>query len=245
MEKVENKKVFLTGGTAGIGRATTLLLAERGYEVFIIGRSSSKLDSLMSEAKGRGLENNIKSLLHDLADYHSWTDLLPKIWKEEGPFSVLINNAAVGFSGVQGVDPEDLIYMTKTNLDAYLRLAGFFAERMKAEKIEGDIINIGSMSADGREGTSTGYVASKAGIQGFTEALRKEVNPDNIRVSLIEPAAVGTDMQSMPPEKMREKEDKREMLKSEDIADLVYFILSRDRRISFPEIKVKALRQFI
>ncbi len=245
MEVLRDKNIFLTGGTAGIGKATTLFLAEKGYKVFIVGRNSEKLEQLMEEARSAGVEDRIKFLLQDLADYEAWEKILPNLWDVHGPFHILINNAGIGFAGISDADAESLVYMTKTNLDAYLLLAGFFAKKMKEEDIEGDIINIGSMSADDRGGSSTGYVATKAGIQGFTESLRKEVNPDNIRVSLIEPAAVGTDMQKISAEEQAEKEENREMLKAEDLAKLIHFILEQDRRITFPEIKIKALRQFI
>ncbi len=239
------QKVFLTGGTAGIGRATTLLLAEKGYDVFIIGRNVDKLEDLLQDARQRNIAEYISYMLQDLTDYTALEALLPKIWSEHGPFHVLINNAGIGFGGVCGADADSLQYMTKTNLDAYLLLSGFFAEQMVKANITGDIINVGSMSADGREGKSTGYVATKSGIQGFTESLRKELNPHNIRVSLIEPGAVGTDMQSPSPEEQRQLAEKLEMLKAEDIAKVIHFILWQDRRVSIVELKIKALRQFI
>jgi NADP-dependent 3-hydroxy acid dehydrogenase YdfG len=101
------------------------------------------------------------------------------------------------------------------------------------------------MSADTRDGNSSGYVATKSAIQGFTEALRKEANPHNIRVSLVEPGAVGTDMQSSSPQEQRVLQDKREMLHAEDIARAILFILAQDRRVSVSEIQIKPLRQFI
>jgi NADP-dependent 3-hydroxy acid dehydrogenase YdfG len=78
---------------------------------------------------------------------------------------------------------------------------------------------IGSMSADVREKDSSVYVATKAGIQGFPEALRKEVNPLGIKVTLIEPGAVGTDMQPQTPREQRQLIEKMEMLRYGRIAD--------------------------
>lgn len=245
MNTQTTKKVFLTGGTAGIGRATALQLASKGYYVFIIGRNADKLEDFLKDAQHRGVRDSIGYLLQDLTDQQALERLLPELWSSYGPFDVLINNAALGFGGVYGVEADRLYYMTKTNLDAYLFLSGFFAEQMEKAGIAGDIINIGSMSADGREGKSSGYVATKAGIQGFTEALRKELNPKNIRVSLIEPGAVGTDMQPSSPEEQRQLEEKLEMLKAEDIAHAIEFVLKQDRRVSIVEMQIKALRQFI
>lgn len=245
MNRQTTKRVFLTGGTAGIGRATALQLAAKGYYVFIIGRSADKLEDFLKDIAERDLRKNIGYLLQDLTDQEALERLLPEIWSSYGPFDVLINNAALGFAGVYGVEISQLSYMTKTNIDAYLLLSGFFAQQMVESNIAGDIINIGSMSADSREGKSSGYVATKAGIQGFTEALRKELNPKNIRVSLIEPGAVGTDMQPTSPEEQRELEEKQEMLKAEDIAEAIDFVLGQDRRVSIVSMQIKALRQFI
>src|SRR5690606_6636658 len=113
------------------------------------------------------------------------------------------------------------------NLLGYMAFTHEAAIRMR-EQGSGHIINIGSMSADEREKGSSIYVATKAGIQGFSEALRKEVNPLGIKVSLIEPGAVGTDMQGQfSPEEQRKEEASLKMLKAEDIAACILYILSQ------------------
>lgn len=246
MSTTHAKKVFITGGTAGIGRATALHLAENGYEVFIIGRDENKAQELLHTARRKGIESGrIRYRLQDLTDVKMLKKALPEIWTNYGPFGVLINNAGLGFDEVVGANLEKMIYMIKTNLDAYLVLAGYFGDLMIKESIEGDIINIGSMSADTREAESSGYVATKAGIQGFTEALRKELNPHGIRVSLIEPGAVATGMQSPRPETLRPSVEKEKMLKANDIARVILYLLQQDRRISIVEMKIKPLRQII
>jgi len=242
---MQRKKIFLTGGTSGIGRAATLHLLRQGFEVFIIGRDEDKLKELLQECQALGVEGRVAYELQDLTDQPALQALLARVWDSHGPFNVLINNAGVGFRSVVEGDPHDLVYMTKTNLDSYLLLSSFFAEKMIAQKIEGDIINIGSMSSDTRDAGSSGYVASKAGIQGFTEALRKEINPHHIRVSLIEPGAVATDMPSTTAEEETELQEKHEMLKAEDIARLISFVLAQDRRVNIAEVKIKPLRQVI
>lgn len=244
-EQVRTKKVFLTGGTSGIGRATALLLAKMGYRVFIVGRDSAKMHDVLRDAEQRGLERLITPIIHDLSRMQGTKELLDDIWQEHGPFEILVNNAGMGFGGVVGVEIREINHMIETNLVAYMHLSGFFAQRMKDNGLEGDILNIGSMSSDTRDAGSSGYVASKAGIQGFTEALRKEVNPYNIRVALIEPGSVSTDMQPQNPQEKSELQNKGEMLDSQDIADLIAYILQLDRRVSVAEVKIKPLKQLI
>lgn len=107
------------------------------------------------------------------------------------------------------------------------------------------IVNIGSMSADVREKNSSVYVATKSGIQGFSEALRKEVNSLGIKVTLIEPGAVGTDMQPQPPEEQRQLEANMEMLKAEDIAACVLYTLTQPKRCDMVNIQIRPHLQII
>ena len=245
MENAVNKKVFITGGTAGIGRATALLLADNGYHIFLIGRNSEKMEDLRKDAAKRGLTQKIRCQVLDLDNTQKLQEALPKIWTDHGPFSILINNAGIGFGSVRAADFDSIEYLIHTNLGSYLKLSSFFSDKMVKQKIAGDIINIGSMSADIRDAESSGYVATKAGIQGFTEALRKELNPHNIRVSLIEPGAVGTDLQKQSSKEQLALAEKMEMLQAEDISKIILFVLQQERRTSIVEIKVKPLRQFI
>src|SRR5690606_39176840 len=116
---------------------------------------------------------------------------------------------------------------------------------LKRMKGEGHIVNIGSMSADVREETGSVYVATKSGIQGFSESLRKQVNKDGIKVTLIEPGAVDTDMQEESTAKKKIKVKALEMLKADDIALSVLYCLSQPKRCDVVELKIRPHRQFI
>jgi NADP-dependent 3-hydroxy acid dehydrogenase YdfG len=109
---------------------------------------------------------------------------------------------------------------------------------------KGHILFIGSMSADERSGSPV-YVATKSGIQGFTEALRKEVNKEGIKVTLIEPGSVGTDMPDKTPEQQRKLEKENKMLKAEDIALCVYYCLTQPERCDVISVKIRPHLQVI
>jgi len=109
----------------------------------------------------------------------------------------------------------------------------------------GHIVNIGSMSADQREPSNDVYVSTKAGIQGFTESLRKNVNKDNIRVSLIESGAVNTSIQEKPEAQKREKVEKMEMLEPEDIARCVLYVLTQPARCDVVSVQIRPVKQLI
>jgi len=245
MENIRQKRILLTGGTAGIGRATALLLLEIGCHVTVIGRDASKLDELIFETSRANYTGILRGILVDITDEPALNLVLQSYLKTNGCPDVLINNAGIGYDSVLKKERVSLEYLVRTNLWSYMWLSGRIAQQMIDLGIEGDIVNVGSLSANTRDKDSSAYVATKSGIQGFTESFRKEVNPHNIRVTLIEPGAVGTDMQPTRPDEEHELQQKLEMLKPEDIAQVVLFALQQPRRINISEIRVKPLRQFI
>lgn len=117
-------------------------------------------------------------------------------------------------------------------------------QRMRA-KGEGQIVFIGSMSSEVHEAGSSLYVATKSGVLGLTQALRKEVHEMGIRISLIEPGEVGTDMDPHTVEEQRQRQARLEELKAEDIADVVYYVLTRPKRSDIIELKIRPHMQAI
>lgn len=134
--------------------------------------------------------------------------------------------------------------IVKTNLMGYLACSHYALAEMSSKQ-KGHIIHIGSMSADAREDGSSVYVATKSAIQGFSESLRKEVNPKGINVTLIEPGAVDTDMQESPQDEKRKMVEEMEMLAADDIAQAVVYVLSQSERTSVLDLKIKPLKQII
>ncbi len=239
---INGKAVVITGGTTGIGRATAILLASHGAHVLIFGREKQPLEDALED-----IGKVSKDVVGLTADTSKKNDVL-KVFKTAdeklGGVDILIDNAALGAGPVAESRHEELEYIVKTNLLGYITSAYEAIKRMKQKK-DGHIVVIGSMSADTREGGSSLYVATKSGIQGLTEALRKEVNKLGIRVSLIEPGEVGTDMQPMPPEEQRKKQAELTQLMAEDIADTIYYVLTRPKRVDIIEIKVRPHLQII
>lgn len=245
MSKTGNKKVLLTGGTAGIGRSMALLLAENAYDVTVVGRNAAKLKSLLSDYEKTNKAGKLDGVLVDLADESAMKKMVDTYFDSRGCPDILINNVGLAYDSVLEEKEFSIDYLLRTNLGSYMWLSGRIANKMIDDGLEGDIVNIGSMSADVRGAGSSAYVATKSGIQGFTASFRKEVNPHNIRVSLIEPGAVASDMQPTSNKEQQELHEKLEMLKGEDIAQAVLFIIQQPRRTSIVELHIKPLRQFI
>jgi len=234
------KRVLITGGTTGIGRATALLLASRGTHVLIFGRHEKELNDAMRDLRG------VTSKVHGMTADASRIDDVRRVFKtvdeQLGGLDILINNAALGAEGLATMKQEDWEYVVRSNLLGYMYCAQEAINRMKSRK-QGHIVQIGSMSADERAKNTSVYVATKSAIQGFTEALRKEVNEMGIKVSLIEPGSVGTDMQEESPQEQLQKEARGEMLMAQDIARCIEYCLIQPQRCDVVVIQIRPHKQ--
>jgi NADP-dependent 3-hydroxy acid dehydrogenase YdfG len=234
---VNNKSVLITGGTTGIGRATAILLAAQGAQVMIFGRHDQELNDATNDIRRAG--GDVIGLTADTADSQDIQRVFKEVDEQLGGVDILINNAALGYNSIMEGAYDEWQYIVNTNLLGYMAMAHEAIERMKGNEW-GHIVNVGSMSADVREKGSSVYVATKSGIEGFSEALRKEVNPLGIKVTLIEPGAVGTDMQSeYSPKEQRQKEEKMEMLKAEDIAACILYALTQPKRCDVVMMQIR------
>jgi NADP-dependent 3-hydroxy acid dehydrogenase YdfG len=242
-ESVNTKSVLITGGTTGIGRATAILLAAQGAQVMIFGRQEQELDDTMNDIRRAGGE--VLGLTADTANPADIRRVFQEVDRQMGQLDILINNAALSYNSIMEGGYEDWQYIVNTNLLGYMAMSREAIERMKTSGW-GHIVNVGSMSADVREKNSSVYVATKSGIEGFSEALRKEVNPLGIKVTLIEPGAVGTDMQDQySPEEQRQKEEEMEMLKAEDIAACILYTITQPKRCDVVMMQIRPHLQSI
>ena len=237
LEPVADKSILITGGTTGIGRATAILLASQGAKVLIFGRHQNDLDEAMKDIREAG--GQVLGLTADVSDPEDIQRVFQEFDEQMDKLDILINNAALGYGSITEGGYPEWDYILRTNLLGYMAMTHEAVERMKAGGW-GHIVNIGSMSADEREKDSSVYVATKAGIQGFSEALRKEVNPLGIKVTLIEPGAVGTDMQSeYSPAEQRGRIKEMKMLRAEDIAASVLYTITQPKRCDVVSLQIR------
>lgn len=241
---VNGLSIIITGGTTGIGRATALLLASHGANVFINGTDQQHLDDVLKDVASAGFTGSVNGIIADLATEEGIKQLFKEANAHLNGIDVFINNAALAYQGVSDGNYSEWHKVVNTNLTGYITCTHVALTQMK-EKKRGHIINIGSMNADVREKDSSVYVATKSAIQGFTESLRKEVNEQGIKVTLIEPGAVGTDMQPVSVPDQQKQQENLEMLKAEDIANVILFALSQPERCDIVDIKVKPHLQII
>lgn len=223
---LNGRKAVITGGTTGIGRATAVLLASEGVEIFTCGRDerhlADGLEWINRVGKGSGIAL-------DLADRGGVDRFFAAAEDALGRYDIAIVNAGIPADGVTETDEDDTRYAIATDFTAYVLSAWRAAHHMGDV---GDIILIGSLSSHTLGPHSTIYAGIKLGIAGFAEALRKELGNKGIRVGLIEPGFTGADFHypDVPADEQRKLIEAEKMLRAEDIAAAVHFMLTQPRR---------------
>jgi NAD(P)-dependent dehydrogenase (short-subunit alcohol dehydrogenase family) len=189
--------VLITGATDGLGKATALYLAKRGYKVFAAGRSPEKRRRLDEMARQKTLP--LITLEMDVCSDQSVQAGIKRVLAE-GPIDVLINNAGVGYMAViEELKLEDLRRQFETNLFGVLRVTQAVLPGMR-ERRSGRIIMVSSVAGLVSPPTYGAYSSSKHALEGLSNALRLELFPFNVQVVLIEPGYIVTNFQQTAKE---------------------------------------------
>ena len=181
---------LITGTSTGIGHATALHLARRGYRVYATMRNTAKGDQLGAAAAAENLDLVIETL--DVADHQSMLDCVARIMAVEGRIDILINNAGLSSSSPIETYPEDEHRaLFEANYWGPVKLTQAVLPAIR-ERASGAIINISSVLGRIAWANQGAYCASKFAIEAFSEALAQEVAPFGIRVAIIEPGVTAS-----------------------------------------------------
>ena len=182
--------VLITGASSGIGKATALYLAERGYTVIATSRELSRLDGLHADADSRGV--SVIGVELDINSDDAVSRSMPELIARHGAIDALVNNAGFGMWGpVQVLSDVELKSQFETNFFASVRMMQAVLPAMMEQR-SGTIVNVSSVL--GRIGTpfNGAYVSSKFALEGISESLKTEVQPFGVRVAMVEPGLFRT-----------------------------------------------------
>jgi NADP-dependent 3-hydroxy acid dehydrogenase YdfG len=234
----------ITGASSGIGEATALALSAAGAAVALGARRRDRLEELAGRIEGPCSVHEV-----DVTDEAQARGFVEAAHSEHGGLHILINNAGVMLLGpVDGAPTSDWRRMLDVNLWGLL-VCTHAALPLIAGSGGGDIVNISSAAGRHAEPGAAVYNMTKFGVHAFSEALRQEALHANIRVTIVAPGFVETELQGHNVNPMvkqtleRMREQIGEVLKPEDVADAIHHAVTRPPHVSVNEVLVRPRTQ--
>jgi NADP-dependent 3-hydroxy acid dehydrogenase YdfG len=249
--RLDGSVALVTGASSGIGEATAIALAGRGATVALAARRTERVEELAERIRGDGGE--ALALTTDVAEQEQARGAVEQTVTELGGVDILINNAGVMLLGpvldapieewerMVSVNLLGLLYCTHAALPHLLRAAE------DGPRGVADLVNISSVAGRVARSGSAVYNATKHAVGAFSEGLRQEVTERHLRVSLIEPGAVATELTDHNRSEIREEIGKRfasiERLEAEEIADAIVYTVTRPRHVAVNEVLIRPTQQ--
>lgn len=245
MAKLDGKTAIVTGASSGIGEATAEALAAEGARVVVAARRKDRLDDLTQRIeKNRG---KVLAVECDVTNEEQAHNLIQQAQQEFGSVDILVNNAGVMLlSRIERGLSDEWRQMFDVNVLGLLYATDAAVEVMKRQG-SGHIVNISSVA--GRKVRETGgvYSGTKWAVNAISEALRMELLEDGIRVTVIEPGAVATELPTHITDEEAQQGMSRfagiEVLQAEDIANAIAYCATQPPRVSVNEMLIRPSRQ--
>lgn len=241
MTKLEGKVAVITGASSGIGEATAEALAAEGATIVVAARREDWLEDLVRRIEGNG--NKALAVECDVTDEEQAHDLIRRAREEFGSVDILVNNAGISQpSRIEEGLSGEWRQMFDVNVLGLLYATDAAIEVMK-EQSSGHLVNVSSLAAR-RTGPSRGiYSATKFAVNAISEALRQELQDNNIRVTMVEPGVVETEIQEGIRERVGDMMEGLTPLEPEDIAAAIAYVVTRPERVSVNEILIMPTQQ--
>jgi NADP-dependent 3-hydroxy acid dehydrogenase YdfG len=251
MTPLENTVALVTGASSGIGAATARRLAAEGATVAVAARRRDRLDELVATIHSDG--GTALALQTDVTQQQQAIHAVERTVAELGRLDTLVNNAGVMLLGpALGTPTEEWDRMVALNVQGQLyithaALPHLVRSAENSPRRVADLVTISSTAGRvARPGASV-YALTKFGVAAFSESLRQELIGQRVRVSVVEPGTVDTELASHLRDDIqqatRSQVESIEPLRPDDIADAVAYIVTRDRRVAVNELLVRAAEQ--
>ncbi|MER9326991.1 SDR family NAD(P)-dependent oxidoreductase [Mesorhizobium sp. M0488] len=239
------KVALVTGASSGIGEAAAAALAAAGAKVAVAARRAGRLEALAVRIeKAGGTALRIEA---DVTSNGDVTAMVEKVVSEWGRLDILVNNAGVMLlSPAAEATLDDWRRMVELNLLALMGVTKAALPHLKAAK--GHIVNVSSIAGRVANPGASGYAATKFGVVGFSESLRREVYADKVRVTVIEPGLVRTELgdhitNAASKAGLDQRLATMEALTAEDVAAAILYAVSQPARVNVNEIVIRPTDQ--
>jgi NADP-dependent 3-hydroxy acid dehydrogenase YdfG len=249
-QRLRGAVALVTGASSGIGEATATALAAEGAAVSLVARRRDRLDSLARRLSGGA---GVLVLEYDITGEGRAREAVERTIAELGRLDILINNAGLMLLGpIEGADTANWRRMLEVNVAALMTLCHAALPHLlraaSGPRGVADIVNLSSVAGRLARAGSGGYNATKWAVNAFSEALRQEVTRRHVRVGLVEPGAVDTELPShnTDPQVIANLERRFagiERMRAEDIAEVIVFMVTRPAHASVNEILVRPTEQ--
>jgi NADP-dependent 3-hydroxy acid dehydrogenase YdfG len=242
---LSDQVVAVTGASSGIGQATALACARAGAAVALAARRADRIDELAGQIADDG--GRAIAIATDVGDEGQARRFVERAHAELGRLDVLVNNAGVMLLGpIEDAPTDEWREMIHANIFGVLYCTHAALPLMRAQG-SGHIVNVSSVAGRFARAGSGVYNLTKFGVGAFSEALRQEVAPTGLRVTLIEPGAVSTELAGHNRPEVLEQISKAftgvDRLSAEDIADAILYTISRPQNVSVNEVLIRPTGQ--
>lgn len=202
---LRNKVVIITGASSGIGRASARIFAAQGAHTVLVARRANILAEVQSELQDE-FDSRVLTVAGDVTQQADINNVVRTALDEFGRIDVLVNNAGIARGGyLEEKDFENWKDIIDVNLNGAMNMTQAVLPLMKAQR-SGHIVNVSSVITFNATPGQAVYVASKSGINGFSDALRREVFPHNVNVSVVMPGFTETPMTEGVREKLADSD---------------------------------------
>jgi NADP-dependent 3-hydroxy acid dehydrogenase YdfG len=240
---------LVTGASSGIGEATARSLSALGATTVLLARRAERLEDLAGQLRGAG--GQVLTVEADVSDQQQAAAAVERAVAEFGRLDIVINNAGVLAMGPIASTPveqwhpmiatniEGVLFVTQAAVPHLIRSAEDSPRRVT------DLVNVSSTSARTQRSGTAVYSLTKSAVNAFSESLRQELIPSNVRVSVIEPGTVQTDLIAPPPGQASRPAQPSgiELLQPQDVADAITYMVTRPKRVAINEILLRAGEQ--
>ncbi len=245
MAKLDGKVAVITGASSGIGEATAEALAAEGAAVVVAARREDRLNDLVGRIEGDG--GRVLPVACDVADEEQAHALIQRAKDEHGHVDMLVNNAGVmQLSKIEKGLSDEWRTMFDVNVMGLLYVTDAAVQVMK-EQGSGHLVNISSVAGRKVGPLRGAYSGTKFAVNAISEALRQELIEDNVRVTVVEPGAVATELIThITDEEAKENANalyQLDILQAEDIANAIAYCVTQPERVSVNEILIRPTQQ--